>query len=93
MYYGMSSEALKRLYVEGSLENQDDGFAFQLKNLVDSGSVSGITKLTVDGEERSLDGVTVELGGKVRPVSRPLVVVFPLRVLRGHPEDLRSGPT
>jgi hypothetical protein len=69
MYYGMSSDALKRLYVEGSLANQDDGFTFQLKNLVDSGSVSGITKLAVDGEERSLDGATVEMGGKVRPVS------------------------
>jgi hypothetical protein len=68
MYYGMSSDALKKLYVSGSLANHEDGFVFSIKNLVDSGSVSGITKLTVDDEERSLNGATVELGGKVRAV-------------------------
>jgi hypothetical protein len=69
MYYGMSSESLAKLYVKGSLKNQDNGFVFQLKNLIDSGSVSGITKLTVDGEEKSLEGVTVTMGEKVRVVS------------------------
>ena len=68
MHYGMSSDALKRLYVSGSLANHEEGFVFAIKNLVDSGSVSGITKLIVDEEERSLDGATVELGGKVRTV-------------------------
>ena len=64
MYYGMSSESLQKLYVKGSLKNQDNGFVFQLKNLIDSGSISGIVKLTVDGEEKSLDGVTLTLGRK-----------------------------
>jgi hypothetical protein len=68
MNYGMSSSALKNLYVSGSLANQEDGFVFAVKNLVDSGSVSGIAKLIVDGEEKSLNGATVELGGKVRAV-------------------------
>ncbi len=66
MYYGMSADALQKMYVQGSLKNQGDGFVFEIKNLIDSGSVSGISKLTVDDEERSLDGITVELGGKVR---------------------------
>lgn len=69
MYYGMSSDALQKMYVKGSLQNRGDGFVFEIKNLIDSGSVSGISKLTVDGEEHTLDGVTVELGGKVREVS------------------------
>lgn len=69
MVYGMTPDALQRLYVKGSLKNEGDGFCFEIKNLIDSGSVSGISKLTVDGEERSLDGATVELGGKVRQVN------------------------
>ena len=69
MYYGMSSESLQKLYVKGSLKNQDNGFVFQLKNLIDSGSISGIEKLTVDGEDKPLDGVTITLGEKVRAAS------------------------
>ncbi len=64
MYYGMSSESLQKLYVKGSLKNQDNGFVFQLKNLIDSGSISSIAKLTVDGEEKPLDGVIITLGEK-----------------------------
>jgi hypothetical protein len=67
--YGMSAESLQKMYVKGSLKNQGDGFVFQIKNLVDSGAVSGVAKLEVDGEEKALDGVTIEMGGKVRPVS------------------------
>jgi hypothetical protein len=69
MYYGMSSESLQKLYVKGSLKNQDNGFVFQIKNLIDSGSVSSIAKLTVDGEEKALDGVTITMGEKVRAAS------------------------
>jgi hypothetical protein len=69
MYYGMSSESLQKLYVKGSLKNQDAGFVFQLKNLIDSGSISGVTKLTVDGEEKTLTGVTITMGEKVRTAS------------------------
>jgi len=69
MYYGMSADSLQKMYVKGSLKNQGDGFVFQIKNLVDSGDISGISKLTVDGEERALEGVTVEVGGKTRLVS------------------------
>ena len=67
--YGTSPQMLQRMYVKGSLQNQGDGFVFQIKNLIDSGSVSGIAKVAVDGEECSLDGATIELNGKVRQVS------------------------
>ena len=69
MYYGMSAGALQKMYVQGSMANQGDGFVFAIKNLVDSGSISGLTKLTVDGNDVPLGGVTVELGGKVREAS------------------------
>ncbi len=68
MYYGMSANALEKMYVQGSLKNRDEGFVFEIKNLIDSGSVSGISKLTVNDEERQLDGITIELGGQVREV-------------------------
>lgn len=96
MYYGMSAESLQRLYVNGSLKNQDDGFVFQLKNLIDSGSVSGISKLTVDGEEKPLDGVTITLGDKSRAVnsitwSSSLYIYYGATITLYIPGKLSSG--
>ena len=67
--YGMSPEMLSKMYVEGSLQNQEEGFVFSIKNKIDSGLISGIAKLSVDGEERSLEGATIQIGERVRPVS------------------------
>jgi hypothetical protein len=67
--YGTSPEMLQRMYVKGSLQNQGDGFVFQVKNLIESGSLSGIAKVAVDGEERALEDATLELNGKVRKLS------------------------
>ena len=67
--YGTSPEMMKRMYVTGSLKNQDEGFVFQVKNLIESGSMSGVAKITLDGEEKNIEGATLELGGKVRRVS------------------------
>ena len=67
--YGTSPEMLQRMYVKGSLQNQGNGFVFQVKNMIESGSLSGIAKVAVDGEERSLEGATLDLNGKVRQVS------------------------
>ena len=47
---------MQKMYVKGSLKNQDAGFVFQVKNLIESGSMSGVAKLAVDGEERALEG-------------------------------------
>ena len=60
---------LTEIDVQGSLKNQDNGFVFQVKNTIESGSVAGVTKLSVDGEERSLEGATIQVGEKVRPVT------------------------
>ena len=67
--YGLSPDMLSRMYVQDSLANKDTGFVFSIKNKIESGSISGIAKLAVDGEERSLEGVTVQIGDKVRDVS------------------------
>lgn len=67
--YNTSPDALKNLYVAGSLKNRGEGFIFQINNLIDSGSISGIAKLTVDGVERTLEGATVELNGTARPIA------------------------
>jgi len=31
--------------------------------------MAGVTKLSIDGEDKELEGVTVQIGEKVRPVS------------------------
>jgi hypothetical protein len=62
----MSSSALQKMYVEDSLTNEDGAFSFQIKNRIESGRVSGIVKLEVDGEEVPLDEVTMTLGDEVR---------------------------
>ena len=67
--YGTSPEMMQRMYVKGSLKNQDSGFVFQVKNLFESGSMSGVAKMALDDQEYALEGATIELGGKVRQVS------------------------
>ncbi len=96
MMYGMSSSALQRLYVSDSLASQDGGFVFAIKNLIDSGTVSGITKLIVDEKETSLDGATVELNGKVRAVgtlswSAPLYIPYGAVLKVYLPVELTPG--
>jgi len=94
--YGMSPDMFKRFYVAGSLKNQDDGFVFQIKNLIESGSISGMAKLSVDGEERPLEGITFVMGGKVRPAqevswSSPLYVSYGAVVTIFVPGKLEPG--
>jgi len=67
--YGTSPDMLKRMYVKESLQNQEEGFVFQFKNMIESGSISGVAKLAVDGKERLLEGVTVRIREKTRPVT------------------------
>lgn len=94
--YGTSPEMMQRMYVKGSLKNQDNGFVFQVKNLIESGSMSGVAKVAVDEEERALDGATIELGGKVRQVteiswSAPLYVSYGATMTIFVPGALPAG--
>ncbi|MBN1247661.1 MAG: hypothetical protein JXC32_08390 [Anaerolineae bacterium] len=91
MYYGMSSGALQKLYVQGSLKNEENGFVFEIKNLIDSGMVSGITKLNVDGKDVPVGGVTVELAGKVRESNASLYVSYGAILKIRVPGQLEAG--
>lgn len=42
---------LRRLYVKGSLKNTEDGFQFQMRNVLGAGYAEGILPLQIDGEE------------------------------------------
>ena len=42
---------LKRIYVKGSLQNNEQGFQFQLKNTLGSGYGNELLPLTLDGKE------------------------------------------
>ena len=42
---------LKKIYIRGSLRNDDEGFQFQLKNSLGSGHTCKLLPLTLDGVE------------------------------------------
>ena len=50
---------LRKLYVPNSLRNQGEQFSFQLRNQIAPGTLVGLPRLAVDGEDRPLDGVTL----------------------------------
>lgn len=51
---------LKRLYVKNSLENQDDGFSFKIKNSLSNGTATEMSPVTVDGTEYALDAIVIK---------------------------------
>ena len=62
---------LKKLYVKGSLRSEDQGFAFDLKNLIAPATITEVSGLQLDGE--SLDGSLVAIvppSGNPRPADR-----------------------
>lgn len=91
MYYGMSSSALQKMYVQGSLANENGSFVFEIKNLIDSGMVSGITKMNVDGKDVPVAGVTVELAGKVREANSSMYVSYGAVLKVRVPGQLEAG--
>jgi hypothetical protein len=56
----------EHLYVKDSLRNIDEGFELEVRNLVNSGEVTGVSTLVVDGVGRSLAEVTITMEGKAR---------------------------
>jgi hypothetical protein len=54
---------LRRLYVRGSLHNEDDGFAFELKNSLGSGYAEQMLPLTIDGEHIPPEDATFAIEG------------------------------
>lgn len=73
---------LKKLYVQGSLRREEDGFAFDLKNLIAPATIVSVHRLDVDGDQIDNSKITIRPpSGNVRAAGqissgRPLV--FPV---------------
>jgi hypothetical protein len=89
---------LARLFIKGSLKNQPNGFSFQLKNIIDSGTVIGVGAITVDEQGYEPSQITLKIGETETPaisISRenPLyarsMAVIEVRV---QAEPLAPGP-
>jgi len=72
---------LKRLYVKGSLRNNEQGFQFELKNTLGSGYGNELLPLTLDGKELPKESsyfipdgeeVTFSAVSKDRPFTLPM---------------------
>jgi hypothetical protein len=62
---------LKRLYVNGSLQVKEDGFVFDLKNLIAPATITSIESLELDGEHVDGSQVAVVLpSGSSRPIGQ-----------------------
>jgi hypothetical protein len=60
---------LKRLYVNGSLENTDDGFQLAIRNTLAAGTIVGLGPVTVDGVAYDANAITVDMLGAQRPAA------------------------
>ena len=58
---------LRRLYVQGSLNNTPDGFEFELMNSLGSGYAHRVRPLSVDGAETPFADAAFVLDGEVTP--------------------------
>lgn len=56
---------LAKLYVKGSLKNNDGGFEFALKNIVDSTLLIGIGPIAVGDQQYEGVAITMTLGDKI----------------------------
>ena len=55
---------LAKLYVKGSLKNTDDGFTFNLKNIIDSTRLAGVGPITVADKTYEAAAITLVADGK-----------------------------
>ena len=58
---------LRRLYVKGSLRNENGGFAFDLKNSLGSGYAESVLPLTIDGAEVPIASAAFVTDGEALP--------------------------
>jgi hypothetical protein len=49
---------LKKLYVKGSLRLEEEGFAFDLKNLIAPATITDVSRLEVDGRALEASAIT-----------------------------------
>lgn len=73
---------LARLFVQGSLKNNPNGFEFKLKNIIDSGTITGMGPLSVGDATIAAARTSVRIGEDDIPGDR---------VSFNHPIYARAG--
>jgi hydroxymethylglutaryl-CoA reductase (NADPH) len=88
---------LAKLYVKGSLKNNDGGFEFSLKNIIDSTMLIGIGPITVGEKNYEGEAITMTVADKSvngaelsRSNSVPVRMGVPLKVVIAG-EKLTTG--
>lgn len=78
---------LAKLYVKGTLRNNESGFEFALKNIIDSTLLTGMGPITVGGKNYEGEAITLTVGDKTvngveisRQNSVPVRMGVPLKV-------------
>jgi hydroxymethylglutaryl-CoA reductase (NADPH) len=88
---------LRRLYVKGSLRNEERGFAFDLENKLGSGYAEEVLPIRVDGGEIPLDRASFSVDGETTSFAhvsseKPMTLGLNERVIvRVEGEPLASG--
>jgi acetamidase/formamidase len=72
---------LRKLYIKGSLENVEGGFSLKLKNSLSPGTTTAVAPIKVDGNEYSLDSLTIRsVDGEVLGSEVSAENTFPIKV-------------
>ncbi len=72
---------LRKLYLKGSLKNNENGFTFKLKNSLAPGTAVAIHPLKVDGVEYPLTAITISsVDGEVKASEVTESKAFPIKV-------------
>lgn len=58
------SYVLENLFVKGSLKNTEKGFTFKFKNMIDSGTISGMAPLTIDNTSYDTEKISLKIDGR-----------------------------
>lgn len=58
----------RQFYVTGSLRNTDSGWELQAHNPMGDGTLVGVGKLRVDGQEVPAGSVTAQRAGEIEPI-------------------------
>lgn len=73
---------LKQLYTFGSLQNVEEGVAFEIKNRLSDATISRVTSLSIGGQTIDLDDIVLDLGdSRITPsdISSDNPLNFPLK--------------
>ena len=78
---------LAKLYIKGSLRNNDSGFEFSLKNIIDSTMLIGVGPISAGGKEYDGPAINMTVGDKAvngadlsRSNSVPVRMGVPMKV-------------